>query len=184
MDRLTLDEVRLVLRVDRRLGVAVLSDIFRRAGPPDPPLDARTGGELITLELGPLLTPAMSWLASTWLPWKGKTFDAAGSRGDNVFTSDSLPVARLFSPGYRGYIEEGPETYRAFRFRTYTAPGIEDAGMVLKLDYDLPENPQSTVRRVLDELVEIDPGLYLGKAHLRGPSGRWRRVAFFTLARS
>jgi hypothetical protein len=49
---------------------------------------------------------------------------------------------------------------------------------VLRIDYDLPENPPS-LRRIVDELVAVAPGVYLGHALLRG--GGRRRVAWFTL---
>jgi hypothetical protein len=45
-------------------------------------------------------------------------------------------------------------------------------------------NPALTVRRVLDELMQLDDNLYLGKAHVRWwwqPAGSWQTVAFFTL---
>jgi hypothetical protein len=54
---------------------------------------------------------------------------------------------------------------------------------VLKIDYDRPGNPRLSIRRVLDELVQLDGGLYLGKAHLKWWWGRWQMVAYFTLAR-
>jgi hypothetical protein len=55
--------------------------------------------------------------------------------------------------------------------------------MVLKIDYDLDSNPSLTVRGVLDELVQLDDHLYLGKAHVHWwrPQGGWQMVAYFTL---
>jgi hypothetical protein len=56
---------------------------------------------------------------------------------------------------------------------------------VLKIDYDLEENPSLTVRRVLDELVQLSDDLYLGKAHVRWwwrPKDSWQTVAYFMLA--
>ena len=161
---------------------AVLNERFRNGWPPDPPLDGRTSGELISLEIAPGVTQVLGVLLATRMPWKGKTFDAASSRGDNIFSRGSLRLARPFNPLYRGFRGDGPGTYRAFAFRTYLAPGLEDADRkVLKIDYDLPENPKLTVRRVLDELVQIGDGAYLGKAHVKWWWGRWQRVAFFAL---
>jgi len=166
----------------RSAGKSALNERFRSGGPPDPPLDGRTSGELIRLEIAPGVSQLFGALLSTRMPWQGKTFDAATSRGDNIFTRGSLPVARLFSPGYRGFRGDGPKTYRAFAFRTYIAAGREDTDReVLKIDYDLPENPKVTVRRVLDELVQVADGAYLGKAHVKWWWGRWQRVAFFVL---
>jgi hypothetical protein len=80
---------------------------------------------------------------------------------------------------------DSSKTYRAFAFRTYVAPGLVDSDRsVLKIDYHLKENPSLTVRRVLDELVQIDDDLFLGKAHLHWWWGAWQTVACFTLADS
>ncbi len=122
-------------------------------------------------------------VAAIWMPWQGKTFDAAHSRGDNIFQRNSLPLARVITPFYRGFIDDGPTTYRAFTFRTYVAPGKTDsAQQVLKIDYDLASNPRLTIRRVLDELVQLADALYLGKAHFKWWWGRWQLVAYFTLS--
>jgi hypothetical protein len=52
---------------------------------------------------------------------------------------------------------------------------------VLRLDYrEVGENPGFPVRRVLDELVQIGEGLYLGQALLWWGGGL-RRVAWFSL---
>jgi hypothetical protein len=103
-------------------------------------------------------------------------------RGDNLFTQDSYPLARFFNPTYRGFVADGPKTYRGFAFRTYVAPGLADPDrMVLKIDYNLDGNPSLTIRRVLDELVQLDENLYLGKAHVRWWSGRRQMVAYFSL---
>ena len=175
-----------LIRVNRAQGSAALNDLFRAGGKPDPSLHGRYTGELIALDLAPVLTPFFQWLTNRWMPWRGKTFEASHERGDNIFTKDSYLLARLFNPLYRGFIPDGSKTYRGFAFRTYTAPGLFDSDrMVLKIDYDLKENPPLTVRRVLDELVQLDEHLYLGKAHVRWwfqPEDSWQTVAFFTLA--
>jgi hypothetical protein len=174
-----------LVRVKRAQGFAALNDLFRAGRVPDPPPNGRYAGQLIALDLAPGLTPFFQWLANAWMPWRGKTFNASNQRGDNLFTRDSYFLARLFNPFYRGFVSDGPKLYRGFAFHTYTAPGLFDQDRtVLKIDYDLKENPMLTVRRVLDELVELDENLYLGKAHVRWwwrPKGDWQTVAFFTL---
>jgi hypothetical protein len=176
-----------LVRANRAQGLAALNDLFRAGTVPDPSPNGRYAGELIALDLAPGLTPLFQWLANLWMPWQGKTFDPSQQRGANIFTNNSYFLARLFNPLYRGFVNDGPKTYRAFTFRTYTAPGLFDADRtVLKIDYTLKENPALTVRRVLDELVQLDDHLYLGKAHVRWwwrPAGGWQTVAFFTLAR-
>jgi len=176
-----------LIRVNRAQGFSALNDLFRSGTAPDSALHGRYAGELVVLDLASGLTPFFQWLTARWMPWLGKTFDSSKQRGDNIFTKDSYLLARLFNPLYRGFINDTPRTYRAFAFRTYTAPGLFDTDRtVLKIDYNLKENPALTVRRVLDELVQLDDDLYLGKAHVRwwwSPADSWQTVAFFTLVR-
>jgi hypothetical protein len=53
---------------------------------------------------------------------------------------------------------------------------------VYKIDYDFDENPSFVIRSILDELVEIEDGLYLGKILYR-VAGRFRPIGYFTLER-
>jgi hypothetical protein len=181
-----LQTARRLVKVDHAQGFAALSDLFRSGRLPDPAPDGRYHGELVALDIAPGLTQFFQSLLNRWMPWRGKTFDASHQGGANIFTKDSYFLARLFNPFYPSFFADRPETYRGFAFRTYTAPGLFDADrVVLKIDYNLKENPALTVRRVLDELVQLDDGLYLGKAHVRwwwSPAGKWQTVAFFTLA--
>ncbi len=55
---------------------------------------------------------------------------------------------------------------------------------MLKIDYDLDGNPAPTIRRILDELVQLDHNLYLGKAHAHWWWGGWQTVAYFLLSKS
>jgi hypothetical protein len=171
-----------LVKHDRPRGLASLNQLFRSGRAPDPSLDGRYAGELTALDIAPGLTRVFESLTNSWLPWLGKTFNASDQKGDNIFTRDSYPLARFFNPFYRGFVADGPTTYRGFAFRTYIAPGLVDKDRsVLKIDYDLKENPSLTVRRVLDELVQLSEDLYLGKAHVRWWWGGWQTVAYFTL---
>jgi hypothetical protein len=177
-----IDTAQTLLKQDRRRGLAMLNNLFRAGTPPDPPLHGRYAGALVALDIVPGLTQLTRMIVSAWLPWQGKTFDAAQAQGDNIFTRDSLALAHLYWPLYRGYVDDSPQTYRAFAFRTYIAPGLVDPDrQVLKIDYDLPANPRLSLRRVLDELVQIAPGFYLGKAHVHWWWGQWQLVAYFSL---
>ncbi len=80
--------------------------------------------------------------------WKGKRFDATGKTGVNVFAS-------------------GASTADKYPLTLGTAEGIRDTKLgVVTLDYNRPENP-FWLRPVLDEMVEIAPGTFLGKIHYR-----------------
>lgn len=181
-----LRDTRELLKLDRAEGLAALDALFHSGRLPEPSLDGRYRGELIALDVAPGLTVFFQWLASAWMPWRGKTFSLSQQRGENIFARDSYPLARLFNPLYRDFVPDGPVTYRGFAFRTYPAPGLVDTDrVVLKIDYDLEENPSLTVRRVLDELVQVDSNLYLGKAHVRWwwrPANGWQTVAYFSLS--
>jgi hypothetical protein len=169
---------------DRKRGFAALNEIFRAGSPPNPPLDGGYVGELVALEVAPGLNQFIEMITMRWMPWKGKHFDTVHRAGDNIFTRDSLFLAYIWWPLYRGYKNEGAERYRAFDFRTHIAPGLADPDrQVLKLDYNLKRNPSLSVRRVLDELVQVDTALYLGKAHLKWWWGTWQLVAYFSLAK-
>ena len=174
-----------LVQSNRTQGLAALNDLFRAGTVPDPRPNGRYAGELIALDMAPGLTQFFQWLTNQWMPWRGKSFESTQQRGDNIFTRVSYPLARLFNPLYRGFVNDGPKTYRGSAFRTYTAPGLFDTDRtVLKIDYDLKENPGLTVRRVLDELVQLDENLYLGKAHIRwwwSPEDSWQTVAYFSL---
>lgn len=75
--------------------------------------------------------------------------------------------------------------YAAFPFRTYEGAGVVDTDRrVLKIDYDSDENPSFLIRDILDELVQIVPGVYLGKALLsryRPMNPIWRLAGYFAL---
>jgi len=179
-DGADLAEIRAALTADRELGLRRLNEMFRNGDAPEG-LAGRMHGELVALDIAPGLTDLLTRLTSNWLPWKGKTFDPVHARGDNIFSRDSLRLARVFNPFYNHFVGDGPQNYRGFAFRTYLGPGREDPDRnVMKIDYDLAENP-GLIRRVLDELVQIGDGAYLGKAHVKWWSGRWQRVAFFAL---
>ena len=134
-------------------------------------------GSLLHMTLGPagaLLGPG----AAIWL---GKRFDAEHATGENVFDSRVHRVGRLLTPAaYRASWPEDARSYRALGFATSAGAGALDSGVeVLRIDYDLPGNAPP-FRRILDELVEVEPGVYLGQALLRRGGGH-RRLAWFSL---
>jgi hypothetical protein len=186
MDAMTsISAAQSIFERDRKRGFAALNEIFRAGSPPNPPLDGRYAGELVALDVAPGLNQFIEMITSRWLPWKGKFFDVAHASGDNIFTRDSLLLAHIFWPLYRGYKVESVQRYRAFTFRTHLAPGLSDPDrQVLKLDYNLEGNPSLSVRRVLDELVQVDTAYYLGKAQLKWWWGKWQLVAYFSLVKT
>jgi hypothetical protein len=174
--------IQTLIRNDRAQGLVSLNALFRSGRLPNPLPEGRYHGKFVAIDIAPGLTQFFQALAKIWMPWQGKTFNLSHQRGDNILTKASYPIARLLNPLYRGFTADGTHTYRAFAFRTYAAPGLFDKDRtVLKIDYNLKENPAFTVRRVLDELVQLEDGLYLGKAHVHWWWGTWQTVAYFSL---
>ncbi len=95
--------------------------------------------------------------------WLGKKFSAASSRGINIF-----------SDGKGGQSEQYP-------FVTSAGKGLQDKDLnVLKIDYDIPGNP-IWLRLVVDEVVQIAPGHYLGKLEARMIPGFPFALIYFEL---
>lgn len=95
---------------------------------------------------GPLAAPLVRPLRL----WRGKVFDH-DSNG-TVTGRNRLGI--------------GPLEIRRYRFTARVAPSLFDDREVVFLDHDRPENPPR-IRRFHDELVEIEPGLYLATSHYR-----------------
>jgi hypothetical protein len=167
---------------DRTPALEILERLFRIGAVPDPHPHGRYEGELIGLSTGLLSDPFFEWMTRIYLPWLGKYFDAENETGDNVFVDNawSRMTGRLGWPEYRVPSDDPPGTTRVFPFRTSEAYGIEDPETrVLRIDYTHSPNPLP-VRRVVDEIVELPGGYYLGKAHMKGLR-EFRRIAFFGL---
>jgi hypothetical protein len=173
------------LENDRHRALDILERLFRLGGVPNPAPDGRYEGELISVSTGLLSDPFFEWLTRVYLPWQGKTFNAATATGDNVFVDNawSKATSKFGWPAYRTEADV-PEGYvRVFPFRTYVALDIEDEEIeALRINYAGAPNPLP-VRRMVDEIVELPGGYILGKAHMRGIR-ELRRVCFFGLIKA
>lgn len=117
-------------------------------------------------------------ILSLWLPWKGKWFDSKNNIGDNILCSYLVPFIKLkIGKDFKTKKEFGGT--HAFPFKTSIQKGLKDDIKVLRLDYNISQNPP-TVRRIIDELVEVGKDSYLGKAHIR-EGNSFRTIAFFSL---
>lgn len=167
---------------DRRKALAELETCFSAGGTVES-LDGPTRGRLLTTTVGYGLDPVFMGLASIWMPWKGKELVAEAKEGRNIFTPSFRMVLRPMWPGYRDERSLGDGRFTTFRFTTWSGDStLESSIQVFKIDYDLPDSPALLIRDILDELVTIDDGLYLGQALLRW-RGRYRRAAWFQLER-
>lgn len=170
-----------MLRHDRPRALGEIENRFVSGTAPRG-MDGPYAGKVVTTTLGYGLDAVTEAMSRLWMPWKGKIFDAGTSKGRNIFTSGGRRFLRIGWPGYRGIEDEGRDRSTAFTFVTSVGPSETFSGLdVLRIDYrDLEENPAWPIRRILDELVEVGDGLYLGQALLEW-RGELRRAAWFSL---
>jgi hypothetical protein len=176
-----LDELatRLGPEANRALILERFDELFRSGGGPDPPLEGFLPGRLLATSTRRPLDAFGRVMAGLWMPWRGKWFDRDGATGVNRFTPGGLAALRILFPRYTPE-RISVDTIEAFAFRTRLGPAELDAGVqVLKIDYDDEANPR-VVRRILDELVQLEPGLYLGRVLFR-TRRRHHPVGFFSL---
>ncbi|MGV9802788.1 hypothetical protein ACWDTP_32525 [Mycobacterium sp. NPDC003449] len=162
-----------------------LAALFGRGDAPetiDGALEGLIVGELFGIPEARLANPLLK-IEPTW---RGKSFDLAAGTGFNRLA----PIARLampiIAPGYRGLRRVGAEV-NGFHFdhRLDTAAAAPFV-TVRALDYSVAAYRNPSVRtfpikRTRDEIVELTPGLYLGRALLTMPDGDVRLIAYFAL---
>ncbi|MEW2478749.1 hypothetical protein AB0876_04085 [Mycobacterium sp. NPDC049093] len=160
-----------------------LAALFERGQTPEGPHGALEG-----LSVGSLFGIPEAYLANPLLKidptWRGKTFDT--DTGFNRLSPLAKYAMRVIAPLYRGLRRAGAEMV-GFEF----THGIDTAAIppylkVRALDYSPAEfrNPSIRtfpIKRTRDEVVELLPGLYLGRALLKMSSGEIRLIAYFAL---
>jgi hypothetical protein len=172
---------RLIPRRNRAEVIRCMDALFASAAAPDPPPSGFKSGKLLATSTWGSLDAVFMSLAHHWMPWLGKGFAPSTGTGVNHFlpTAVTFVLLRMLFPRHQ------PERVlrdriEAFPFRTRIAPGELDPQVdVLKIDYDFEANPV-LIRHILDELVQIAPGRYLGKVLFR-IGDRFRRIGFFSL---
>lgn len=111
---------------------------------------------LLGLYAGSVPGHTVSWLGKKFLP--AQAGNAASGSGVNVF-------------------QDGER----YPFTTSVGGGLRDTKIqVFKIDYDTPRNP-FWLRLILDEIVQVSPGHYLGKLHVRIIPGYPFTLAYFEL---
>jgi hypothetical protein len=166
----------------RRQAFDELNALFRDGKAPGD-LDGPTDGILVVPDMGSIRTPFVKAVSRVWMPWLGKRFFAAESRGDNRFRQSVRLPAKLLWPSYSTRPNGNERT--AFDFETRVEAGGHDPGtQVLVIDYaPIRTNPDRLIRQIRDELVEVAPGAFLGKILLR-EHDEYRNIGFFALRRA
>lgn len=160
--------VIIAVAVSSRMQRATFQDSFARGQIPQPKLnDFYSGTSHIAFGLP--------------VPWLGKRFTLTPEGGTNLFTSLGGRILHLLTPRYKHFATQSDKNISAYNFKTSTGPGLRDATtQVLKLDYNIPENP-GIIRIIYDELVQVDPGRYLGKVYVQALPGWFLFLGFFEL---
>jgi hypothetical protein len=171
---------RLDPRRNRRDAIQGLEGLFRSGIAPDPWPSGPLEGRLVTTTTWGPWDSFVSGVARLWMPWLGKNFDREERTGLNRFQptrATSVSLTAIFPAHPQRHL---PDRIEAFPFRNRVGPGVLDPDVqVLKIDYDFEANP-GFIRHILDELVQIAPGHYLGKVLFR-VGVRYRRIGFFSL---
>ena len=95
-------------------------------------------------------------------PWKGKSFEARGDKGEGI---NRISLSKKM---------------RWFPFGTRFDASFLDGKPTFVLDYARPGNPPF-IRQIVDEVREVAPGLYMGPAALK-VGGKPRPILFFALS--
>ncbi len=138
--------------------VVVLAGITRTWKVQNSPLQQEFVEGKLPTNLDGLYKGSVSGLTTTW---QGKKFNSSESAGINLF-------------------EDADGINEKYPFKTYSGKGLQDNIEVLKIDYNLGENP-IWLRFIVDELVETSPNKYLGKLNVKLIPGVPFSLGFFKL---
>lgn len=156
-----------------------LNELFRLGTAPTD-LHGATEGMLVMTTTNPKFDVVVRAITSLWMPWQGKRFDKEAATGDNRLTRSTGLVGKLLWPLYS--MRDHTDGKLAFDFETYVEPGKEDPDVnVMVIDYaDIEKNPKLVIRKIRDELVELVPGVYLGKILYNTGTGYFK-LGYFAL---
>ena len=166
-------------KADALAADAELNELFRMGTVPSD-LHGPTEGILVMTTTNPKLDKAVRAVTALWMPWQGKRFDSSAGTGDNRLTKSTGVVGKLLWPLYS--MRDAEAGKLAFDFKTYVEAGKDDPDLqVMVIDYaDVEKNPRLIIRSVRDELVELVPGVYLGKI-LFNSGDKYSKIGYFAL---
>ena len=168
--------------VNRSYTLDRLGDLFAGGRIPDPPPQGFLRGRLVSMSIWPPFDSTVRRIAGLWMPWLGKSFDSETSSGINVLQKAAAAPIKVLWPHHPPRRDLG-DRIEVFPFKTRAEVGtVDPETKVLKIDYDFDPNPGFVIRDILDELVQIDDGLYLGKILYRW-RGLHRPIGYFSLTR-
>ncbi len=143
-----------------------LDRLYSQLTPPDTlnKLNGRRDGVLLAIA-GVHRTPIgqlLNLLGKTpFFPWTGKNFSARSLIKGSGINRINLTIAKQ----------------EWFAFQTTFKPSLIDKRPCIQLNYNLQGNPWF-VRQLVDELREVEPGLYLGTTLCKTSKGRIKLLYF------
>jgi hypothetical protein len=174
-----IDELSKRASTDAASADSDLNELFRLGKAPSD-LHGATEGMLVMTTTNPKFDVVVRAITSLWMPWQGKRFDKEAATGDNRLTRSTGVVGKLLWPLYS--MRDHTDGKLAFDFETYIEAGKEDPDVdVMVIDYaDIEKNPKLVIRKIRDELVELVPGVYLGKI-LYNTGSDYFKLGYFAL---
>lgn len=167
---------------DRREDIATL---WAHGKPPER-IDGALEGLIMGSMWGTPETKLGTMLTKIHPTWVGKTFDHESGTGFNRLIWFSRPVFFVIAAGYRAFNRNG-NAVEGFKFNhRLEMAAIAPFITVRALDYGVRDYANPSVRtfpiaRTRDEIVEIVPGVYLGRALLTKSDGVVIPIAHFAL---
>lgn len=158
-DRITLDKLK-------NMRFAELDRLYRQLAPPDR-LDVLNGRQRGTplaiagLHRTPLGSLVNLFARSPFFPWTGKNFSARSLIKGSGINRINLTIARQ----------------EWFAFQTSFKSSLVDNRPCIHLNYGLKGNPW-LLKQLIDELREVEPGLFLGVALLKARNSRLKLLYF------
>lgn len=156
------------------------------SGHPPERMDGALEGLIMGSMWGTPETALATLLTRIHPTWVGKTFDHDAGTGFNRLVWFSRPVFLLIAAGYRTFRRNGKDI-EGFRFdHALETAAVAPFITVRALDYGVRAYGNPSVRtfpiaRTRDEIVELVPGVFLGRALLTQPNGKVLDVAHFAL---
>jgi hypothetical protein len=175
-------EVREILKHDHVAALNELEDIFQDGVAPASLLDGRFSGQIITTTYQPSMNALVRFVINNVFSWKGSSFDIETATGNNLVAHNMSWLVKLMAGRGRCAQSESPKRFHAFEFETHFGTSLHYPDHeVLIADYCTDSNP-APLNRVVNEIVEIGDGYYLGRLLMRQHPCRWLCRAFFTLS--
>lgn len=161
----------IALAINGRVQRLMYEESFVRGKVPDPSPDGVQQG-------------SAHILYGAQIGWKGKRFNVQQGTGINILTGTGQRLASIFTPRYKKFEKQPDGAFAAYEFTTSVGPGLKNPQhQVLRLTYNSEANP-GIIRLIEDEVVEIDPGRYLGKIHLQVLPGLYWTIGYFALQKA